>query len=69
MGVESWYLWKENQFFESLQETLWYPLNIQTPTPAPDRSGPVACRGGRYFFPISLSKFAGLSEKHVSMWV
>ena len=26
--------------------TLWYPLNIPTPTPAPDRGGPVACLGG-----------------------
>ena len=29
-----------------LQETLWYPLNISTPTLAPDRGGPVACLGG-----------------------
>ena len=28
------------------QETPWYPLNIPTPTPAPDWGGPVACRGG-----------------------
>ena len=35
------------------------PLNIRTPTPAPDRGGPVACIGGPVWIRI-----AYLSQTH-----
>ena len=37
----------EDRIFESLRSSnIIVPLKLPTPTPAPDRGGPVACQGG-----------------------
>ena len=60
MDVESWYFRTIKCLnLGDFQETLWYPLNIPTPTPAPDRGGPVACLGG----PVACLWWSKLSQR------
>ena len=41
------FLYLEDQLFESLRSSnIMVPSKVPSPTPAPDRGGPVACLGG-----------------------